>query len=257
MYLPGDAVNFIIGQGETLTTPLKMAQVYAAVANGGTLWRPQVAKAVLTPTGRLVRRFQPVAEGKLPVSRATLAFLQHALSQVPINGTADNQFKDFPLAKIPIAAKTGTAEIAGKQTTSWFATYAPANKPEYAVVMMVSQGGFGSTTSADSVKAVYQALFGVKGKTVDLKTSILPNGVVPVKLPVTAPDGRILPPGTVLPKAAAATTGSATTAAASAWTPALPSSPPTDGGTGLPAALPAAGPVFATAERGRQQAGGP
>ena len=193
VYLPGDAVNFIIGQGETLTTPLKMAQIYAAVGNGGTLWTPQVAKAVLSPTGAVVNQVKPVAEGRLPVSKGTLAFLQHALSQVTVKGTADHQFTDWPLNQIPIAAKTGTAEVAGKQTTSWFATYAPANRPQYAVVMMVSQGGFGSTTSAESVKAVYRELFGVHGTTVDPKTSVLPNGVVPVKLPVTTPDGRTCP----------------------------------------------------------------
>ena len=63
LYLPGDAVNFIIGQGETLTTPLKMAQIYAAIGNGGTLWTPQVGKAVVSPTGAVVQQIQPKAEG--------------------------------------------------------------------------------------------------------------------------------------------------------------------------------------------------
>jgi penicillin-binding protein 2 len=218
LYLPGDAVNFIIGQGETLVTPLKLAQVYAAVANGGTLWKPQVGKAVLSPTGKVLKVFKPVAQGRLPISRSTLDFLHFALSRVPVAGTAKNQFTDWPLATIPIAAKTGTAEVRGKQTTSWFATYAPADKPRYAVVMMVSQGGFGSTTSADSVKAVYQALFGVQGKNVNPARSILPGGDVPKlrSLPVIAPDGRILPPGSKLPKSAVVPT-----------TPASPSSPTT------------------------------
>ncbi len=255
VYLPGDAVNFIIGQGETLTTPLKMAQIYAAVANGGTLWTPQVAKAVLSPTGSVVSTVKPVAEGRLPVNRSVLGFLQHALAQVPVKGTADHQFTDWPLNQIPIAAKTGTAEVAGKQTTSWFATYAPANKPQYAVVMMVSQGGFGSTTSADSVKAVYRELFGVHGKSVDPKSSVLPNGVAPVRLPVTTTDGRILPPGSALPKptATASATGSAS------GTPASPASPFSGGGGGssTPAALPATGPAFGSGERNRTMAGGP
>jgi penicillin-binding protein 2 len=247
VYLPGDAVNFIIGQGETLTTPLKMAQVYAAVANGGTLWTPQVGKAVLSPTGQVVQQVQPVSEGRLPVTAGTLSFLRHALSQVTVSGTADNQFKDWPLNQIPIAAKTGTAEVAGKQTTSWFATYAPATRPQYAVVMMVSQGGFGSTTSADSVKAVYRQLFGVHGLTVNPRTSVLPNGVLPVRLPVTTQDGRILPPGSPLPKVTATATS----------TPLAPSTPASGGGSGTPVALPAAGPVYPSSERGRQMTGGP
>jgi penicillin-binding protein 2 len=255
LYLPGDAVNFIIGQGETLTTPLKMAQIYAAIGNGGTLWTPQVAKAVVSPTGKVVQVVQPKAEGKLPVSKGTLSFLQHALSQVTVKGTADNQFKDWPLNQIPIAAKTGTAEVAGKQTTSWFATYAPANKPKYAVVMMVSQGGFGSTTSADSVKAVYRALLGVHGKTVDPKTSVLPNGVLPVRLPVTTPDGQILPPGSPLPKPTATATPSASS------TPLTSGNASGSSGSGsgsTPAALPAPPAVFGSSpERSRTMAGGP
>jgi penicillin-binding protein 2 len=179
---------------------------------------------VLSPTGQVLRTFKPVAEGRLPVSKANLAFLQSALSQVPVVGTASTQFKTFPLAQIPIAAKTGTAEVAGKQPTSWFATYAPANKPRYAVVMMVSQGGFGSTTSAESVRAVYEALYGIRAKTINPKLAILPGGVPPVKLPVTTADGRILPPGSVLPTAPPATVTGASFTAGPSY-PALPSAP--------------------------------
>jgi len=179
-----------------------------------------------------------------------LGFLQHALSQVPVKGTADHQFTDWPLNQIPIAAKTGTAEVAGKQTTSGFATYAPASKPQYAVVMMVSQGGFGSTTSADSVKAVYRELFGVHGKSIDPRTSVLPNAVVPVKLPVTTPDGRILPPGSVVPRSTATPTPSGPTS------PSSPA-PPGSGGASTPAALPVTPPVFGSSERARPRAGGP
>jgi penicillin-binding protein 2 len=257
LYLPGDAVNFIIGQGETLITPLKLAQAYAAIANGGTLWKPQVAKAVLSPTGRVLKVFRPIAQGHVPVDRSSLAFIRNALMHVPINGTAKYQFTDFPLGQIPIAAKTGTAEVTGKQTTSWFATYAPADKPRYAVVMMVSQGGFGSTTSADSVKAIYQALFGVKGKTVDPKLSILPGGDVPAlhSLPVIAPDGAILPPGSHVPRTAAA--------AAVTPKPVVPILPSPSGGS-TPAALPALGPFLTGDPRsagggraGRSRGGGP
>ncbi len=246
VYRAGDAVNFIIGQGETLTTPLKMAQVYAAVANGGTLWTPQVAKAVVSPTGQVVSTIKPVAEGRVPVSKANLAFLQNALTNVSIKGTATQTFKGFPLAQIPIASKTGTAEVAGKQTTSWFASYAPANHPKYAVVIMVSQAGFGYDVSGPSVRAVYQALFGVSGATVDPKLSILPNAALPVKLPVFTADGTILPPGSVVPK----TVGTLVVPGSpSGQGPAAPSSP------AAPAALGPPGPVFASDTR-RARGGG-
>ncbi len=246
VYQGGDAVNFVIGQGQTLTTPLKMAQIYGAIANGGTLWTPQVAKAVLGPDGKLVKEFPPVAEGRLPISRSTLAFLQNALVGVTTSGTSRNQFATFPLAQIPVASKTGTAEVTGKQTTSWFTTYAPAtSKPEYAIVMMVSQGGFGSTTSADSVRAVYQALFGIKGSNPpDPKLSILPGGVLPTKLPVIAPDGTILPPGSVIPASTVTST-----AAGSALPPLGPPSPPPVASAGL-------APAFVGEPR-RQRSGGP
>jgi penicillin-binding protein 2 len=232
-YKAGDAVNTIIGQGQVLTTPLKMAQIYAAIANGGTLWTPQVAKAVLGPDGKVVKQFAPVAEGKLPISKATLAFLQVALRGVTTSGTSKNQFSSFPLNLVPVASKTGTAEVAGKQTTSWFATYAPAtSKPEYAVVMMVSQGGFGSTTSADSVRAIYEALFGIKGSNApDPKLSILPGGVLPVKLPIITADGRILPPGSKVPPVAP--TAPATPVAAGAVGPAFSSEPRRQRGGGV------------------------
>ena len=98
---------------------------------------------------------------------------------------------------------------------------------------MVCQGGFGSTTSADSVKAVYQALFGVTGKTVNPKQSILRGGDVPKlrQLPVIAADGRILPPGSKVPR--------------SAVVPVTPASPaaPSPSGDATPAAAAAIGAV--------------
>jgi len=204
-YQAGDAVNFIIGQGETLLSPLKMAQIYAAIANGGTLWQPQVAKAVIGPDGKLVKRFTPKAEGKLPISASTLAFLQDTLPGVTTDGTGRTPFKDFPTSLVPIASKTGTAEVLGKQTTGWFASYGPANAPKgapkYAIVMMVTQGGTGALTSGASVNQIYRALLGVAGKSApNPKLSILPGGVLPVGLPVVTYDGRILPPGSKAPK---------------------------------------------------------
>lgn len=226
VYQAGDAVNFVIGQGYTLTNPLKMAQVYAAIGNGGILWQPQVAKALLSPTGQVVTRLKPHVEGRLPISTSTLHFLQSALTGVTTSGTTQQQFADFPLNQIPVASKTGTAEVAGKQTTSWVASYAPANKPKYAVVMMVSQGGFGSTTVGDSIKAVYQSLFGVKGLTVNPKLSILPGGQIPTLLPVVSPDGVILPPGSIVKRPAAtatsSTTGASFTGSPGSTDPALP-----------------------------------
>src|SRR3954447_5431542 len=145
-YRGGDAANFAIGQGDPLVTPLQLARVYAAVANGGTLVTPHLGKAIISPDGTVVRRIAPKPAGRVPVSRSTLAWLRTSLRGVTERGTGFGPFAraQFPLGKLPVASKTGTAEVFGKQSTSWFATYAPADKPEYAVVMMVSQGGTGS-----------------------------------------------------------------------------------------------------------------
>ena len=75
-YRGGDAANFAIGQGDTTTTPLQMARVYAAVANGGTLVTPHIGRAVITPEGELVRQIEPEPAGRVPASAATLKWLR-------------------------------------------------------------------------------------------------------------------------------------------------------------------------------------
>ena len=182
----GDAVNFAIGQGDTSMTPLQMAQIYAALANGGTLWKPSVGRAVITPSGDLVEEFKPQKVGKLPLTKKTLSFLQKSLRAVVTSGTAKWRFDGMP---IPVSGKTGTGEVYGKNldgsskdTTSWFASYAPSNAPQYAVVMMVSQGGTGSGTSGPSVRRIYEAIFGVQGSKIVKEQAIFPS-VPPAQIP--------------------------------------------------------------------------
>lgn len=178
MLRAGDAVNFSIGQGDTLVSPLQLATMYAAIANGGTLYKPEVARAIVTPLGKVVKEFKPVVNGKIPATSTDLAFLHRALRAVATRGTAAGLFANFPVA---ISGKTGTGQVLGrnangsaKDDTSWFASFAPSEKPQYAVVMMVSQGGFGASVSGVGVKDIYTALFGVKGNTADPKAAIFP-----------------------------------------------------------------------------------
>lgn len=190
----GDAVLSAIGQGDMLATPLQVARAYAAIANGGTLYKPQLARAVMSPSGEVVKEFQPKAQGTLPASKETLAYLQNALQTVTASGTAAWKFVGFPLGQIPIASKTGTGEVYGQQATSWFASYAPADDPKYVIVMTVPEGGTGSGTSAPSVRRIYEALFGVSGMTVDPSTAIVPHGNPTTTLPVIRADGTIKEP---------------------------------------------------------------
>jgi len=214
-YRAGDAVNVAIGQGETLVTPLQMARVYAAIANGGTLWQPQVAKAVVSPDGTVVEEFQPKVAGTLPTDPATIAYLQKSLRGVAQNGTGAGVFGDFP---IEVSAKTGSGQVTGKQDTSWFASYAPSSNPQYAVIMTISQGGTGAGTSAPGVKKIYEALFGVTNGVVDPNTSVLPGGQLPTSLPTVRADGTLAQPAPAQPAPAPVTPAPvsfATTATAS------------------------------------------
>jgi penicillin-binding protein 2 len=189
-YRAGDAVNFAIGQGDTIVTPMQLATAYGALANGGTLWEPTVGKAIVDPDGHVIRRIEPRRAGRAPVSRANLRYINRALQGTSTVGTMAWKMIGFPLDEVHIRAKTGTAEVYGKQTTSWLATY----DRNYVVVMMVEQGGTGSGTSGDAVRHIWESLYGVKGTKVDPDRAAIPGARPPRDLPRFEPNGNIRPP---------------------------------------------------------------
>ncbi|MFC6155820.1 penicillin-binding protein 2 [Kribbella sp. NPDC058693] len=156
-YRAGDAVNFAIGQGDTTVTPLQLATVYSALSNGGTLFEPRVVQSWVGANGK-PHEIKPAVKAKLPVAKNTLRYIDTALKQTTVSGTAAWKFQGFPLDKIPVRAKTGTAEVYGKQTTSWLASYTD----RYAVVMMISQAGTGSGAGGDAVRKIYETLYNIK-----------------------------------------------------------------------------------------------
>jgi penicillin-binding protein 2 len=187
----GDAVNFSIGQGDTVVTPLKLTQMYAAIANGGTIWQASIAKAVVKTDGTVVKTFTPAKLGTLDVEASTIKFLQESLREVVVSGTGAGAFAGFP---IEISGKTGTGQVFGrnpdgslKDDTSWFASFAPSDNPRYAVVMMVGQGGFGASTSGVGVRQIYEALFGVSGNKIIPGAALFPEGKPPMQLPKISP----------------------------------------------------------------------
>ena len=191
----GDALNAAIGQGDTTVTPLQMAMVYAAIANGGKLFQPQVAKGVVSADGKVVKEFEPILKGRVDVPKSTIKFLRKSLPGVTTDGSGETPFIGFPLDQIPVASKTGSAQVTGdKASTSWFASYAPANDPQYAIVMMVTEGGTGSKTSGPSVRRIYEELFGVKNGVVRPSQSVLVGGEPRATLPVVRPDGTPVTP---------------------------------------------------------------
>jgi penicillin-binding protein 2 len=189
-YRAGDAVNYVIGQGDTLVTPLQSARAYAALANGGTLYEPRVAKAIVGPNGQVIREIKPAKVGKVKLSSKSLEYVDQALLGTAKTGTTAWKFIDFPLDKVRIRSKTGSAEVHGKQSTSWVASY----DKNYVVLMMVTQAGTGSGTSGPAVRKIWEALYGVKGMKVDTAKAALPDARTPTGLPVFAEDGEILPP---------------------------------------------------------------
>ena len=159
-WLPGDFINMSIGQGDTLVTPLQLADAYSAIANGGTVWVPHVGLEVRTPGGKVVRQLRPKRAGRLPFSKSDLAFIRSALTNVPQGqGTAAAAFTGFPLSKVQVAGKTGTADVPPHQPDSWFAAMAPVSNPKYVIVCLVEQGGHGGTTSAPIVRSILEGLF--------------------------------------------------------------------------------------------------
>ena len=187
----GDAVNFSIGQGDTVVTPLKLTQMYAAIANGGTIWQANIAKAVVKTDGTVIETFTPQKLGTLDVDASTIEFLQDSLREVVVSGTGAGAFSGFP---IEVSGKTGTGQVFGKNPngslkddTSWFASFAPSNNPRYAVVMMVGQGGFGASTSGVGVRQIYEAIYGVSGNKIIPGAALFPEGKPPTQLPKISP----------------------------------------------------------------------
>ena len=191
----GDAINASIGQGDTSITPLQLAMTYAAIANGGTVYQPQVAKAVLSSRGEVVQEFSPVVRAQVPAPDGTFDFLRAAMTGVTAEGTGRVPFEGFPLDEIPVAAKTGSAQVfSDNSTTAWFASFAPANDPQYAVVMMVTRGGTGSLSAGPGVRAIYDAIFGVQDGVADPARSVLIGAEPSRSLPIVRPDGTPITP---------------------------------------------------------------
>ncbi|MFF5185187.1 penicillin-binding protein 2 [Streptomyces sp. NPDC000345] len=185
----GDEINYSIGQGDTLVTPIQEAVIYGALANGGTMYQPTIGKAIVSADGKSVEEIKPTKAGKLPIGKTTLAGMDDALAGVVTRGTAAWKFGGWPQDEIELHAKTGTAEVYGKQTTSWLATYSK----DYTVIMTIAQAGTGSGASGEAVRHIYNALYGVAADgSIDKKNALLPT---PQKgLPAIRTDGTIKSP---------------------------------------------------------------
>jgi penicillin-binding protein 2 len=156
IWYEGYSVNLSIGQGYLAVTPLQLAVAYSALANGGTVVRPHVARAILSTDGTVLRplRFAPRGRVRLTgvgVIRSALFAAAHAA-----DGTSTAVFGSF---RIPVAGKTGTAQTPSGSDHSWYASWAPARAPRVVVVVLIEHGGFGVEAAAPAAREIYSAFF--------------------------------------------------------------------------------------------------
>ena len=121
-----------------------------------------------------MQKITPPVDGHLPASKTTLAYIRSALQGVITSGTAAGTFGGFPLGKVCVAGKTGTAQVFGKNSTSVFASFAPCDHPKYVVVVMIPDSGYGADVSGPAVRQIWDALYGLQGS-----KAALPGGNLP------------------------------------------------------------------------------
>lgn len=199
IYVGGTAMNFAIGQGDVLVTPLQLAMAYSALVNGGVLYQPELAKGFVSTDGTKSVEIAPKVRSRIDVPANVRSYIMNALEGVtkPPGGTAKSSFASFPFGQVDVGGKTGTAEVSNnkKAPTSWFASFAPAGKPKYVTVVMVTEGGTGGTTAAPIARKIWDAIYALEGT-----KSTLTSGNLPATLPCVRADGTIAPPPCVAPK---------------------------------------------------------
>ncbi len=162
----GDTYNMSIGQGFVLATPLQMANVAATIANGGTVYRPQIIREVVGADGKVVKPFRPQVIRKLDIDPEALHTVQEGMRAAVAWGTAHRA----ALKTINVAGKTGTAEFPGPRdeeghlpTHAWFIAYAPYENPEIALAVFLYGGGQraaeGSTAAAPLSREIMSYYF--------------------------------------------------------------------------------------------------
>lgn len=158
-WMPYDMVNMAIGEGDLLVTPVQMAMLYGAVANGGTLYRPRlVANIPAWTAGEQDTVMPPQVIGKLPVAADNLAAIRQGLEGVttPPYGTAADIFAGLAVKS---AGKTGTPQSVDPAvaTDAWYMGYAPTENPEIVVAVIVEGKGYGSRFAAPMARKVIEA----------------------------------------------------------------------------------------------------
>jgi penicillin-binding protein 2 len=184
----GDSVNMAIGQGDLQVTPLQMANLYAAIANGGTLYRPQLVLSIAAPGEPPIYEFKPEIISQLPLTLEQLEVIREGLRGVVADrrGTARQRF--FGL-QIPIYGKTGTAEDPGGGAPhAWFVGYTQANsedKPDIAIAVVLQNRGEGSEWAAPIFRRIVEDYFFGRPETLYPWEAEIGLTATPTPLPMT------------------------------------------------------------------------
>ncbi len=164
----GDNIEMAFGQGATVLTPIEQAVTYSTFANWnastgqGTRYAPEVASQVVDPeTGKMVATIAPKATGHVAISPTNYQAMLQGFEGVVSNrtGTAYNAFLGFP-TNWNLAGKTGTASNqAGQEPNSWFVAFGPNPNPQYLVLAVIDQGGYGADAAAPLVRNVFDYIY--------------------------------------------------------------------------------------------------
>ncbi len=165
----GDQIEMAFGQGETVVSPIELADAYATFANGGTKYKPEVGAALVNPSNdKVVKTIAPQVTGHVSIPSNDYQAMLSGFEGVVVNGTAGGtfaQYAKFSLSQFRIAGKTGTADICQGACTSgldepnaWFVGFGPIPNPQYVVVAVVQHGGYGAQAAAPAVMNIFNYL---------------------------------------------------------------------------------------------------
>lgn len=142
-----------VGQGKTLVTPLQIAMVAAAIANEGQLMQPYLVKEVRTQSGVTLKKTYPQSLGQA-ISKTTAKLLTEAMVNVVEQGTG----QAAKVKSVRVAGKTGSAEVGGSlKPHAWFAGFAPADKPQVAIAVIIENSGLGGQIAAPKAARLFKA----------------------------------------------------------------------------------------------------
>jgi penicillin-binding protein 2 len=157
----GDLMNAAIGQGSLASTPLQLAVGYAALVNGGTVWRPYVVDQVRDLNDQIVFANSPHVANRVTIDPAHTRLLLTDLNRVVTRGTAASAFRDFGGSIGDVGGKTGTGQsIATADNHAWFAGVVGISDPRYVVVVLIDEGGSGGAVAAPVARQIMQYLQG-------------------------------------------------------------------------------------------------